>query len=223
VIVLPGGAYHHHADHEAGAVARWLNSFGLQAFVLRYRLEPHPAPLQDLQRAVRLVRHQAGCWRVNPDRVGVLGFSAGGHLAATLATHFDGGDPSAADPVERFGCRPDAVILGYAGICFGRFRHHGSFQRLLGDNPTEAQVRDVSCDELVGPDTPPAFLWHTAADASVPVNNSFCFAEALHRHGVPFELHVFPFGRHGLGLARELPEVARWTDLCRDWLLRLGF
>lgn len=152
-----------------------------------------------------------------------MGFSAGGHLAATLATHFDSGDPDSADPVERFSCRPDAIVLGYAAVSFGRFRHHGSFQRLLGNDPPEALVRDLSCEEQVTPETPPAFIWQTADDASVPVENSLLFAMALRRHRVPFELHVFPSGRHGLGLARELPEVARWTELCRDWLLRQGF
>ncbi len=225
MVICPGGGYALRAPHEGEPVARWLNGLGVSAFVLDYRVAPyrHPYPLLDAQRAIRLVRHRAREWGVDPGRVGILGFSAGGHLASTVGTHYDAGDPDAPDPVDRQSCRPDLLVLCYPVISFGPHRHSGSMKNLIGDDPP-AELRELLSNELhVTADTPPTFLWHTADDAGVPVANSLLFAEALSRHGVPFALHIFPSGRHGLGLATEHPEVSAWTSLCACWLARHGF
>lgn len=226
IVVCPGGGYARRAEHEGRPVAQWLNSLGLHAFVLHYRVAPyrHPYPLLDAQRAVRLVRARAAEWAIDPDRIGVLGFSAGGHLAATLATHWDRGDGAASDPVERQSCRPDLAILCYPVISFAApYRHLGSVKNLLGEAPSEALLHELSNETQVNSETPPAFLWHTADDGGVSVEHSLAFAQALSRHRVPFALHVFPHGRHGLGLAPDDPEVGRWTQLCAAWLRQRGF
>jgi len=227
VVVCPGGGYRVvAADHEGKQIAEWLNSLGVSAFVLQYRLGEryrHPAPLQDAQRAIRMVRSRAKEWGVDPKRVGILGFSAGGHLASTAATHFDDGRPDAADPVEREGSRPDFAVLCYAVISLvDPVAHAGSRRFLLGDPAPPALVEDLSNEKRVSARTPPTFLWHTADDASVPVENSLQFFEALHRAGVPAELHVFPHGRHGLGLAPGDPAVSQWARLCATWMEGLG-
>jgi acetyl esterase/lipase len=225
VIVCPGGGYARRAPHEGAPVAEWLNSLGIAAFVLDYRVAPHrhPLPLGDAQRAIRTVRQRAEEWAIRPDRIGILGFSAGGHVAASAGTHFGGGKPQAADPIERQSCRPDALVLCYAVLTFGEFRHEGSMVNLLGEEPPE-ELRNLLSNELqVTSDTPPTFLWHTGDDAGVPVENSLLFAGALRRNGVPFALHVFPHGRHGLGLATDDPVVGAWPALCGQWLRALGF
>jgi acetyl esterase/lipase len=225
IVVCPGGGYRRRAAHEGEPIARWLNELGLAAFVLDYRVDPHrhPAPLDDAQRAIRTVRARADGWRVDPGRVGILGFSAGGHLAASAATRWRDGDPAAADPIDRQGSRPDLAILCYPVITFGPHRHAGSMTSLLGDDPPEEARAALSAERQVGPATPPTFLWHTAEDAAVPVQNSLLFAAALAEHGVPFALHVFPRGRHGLGLAGDDPVVGAWTGLCAAWLRGQGF
>ncbi len=225
VVVCPGGGYAHRAAHEGEPVARWLNGLGVTAFVLHYRVAPyrHPVPLLDAQRAIRYVRHHADEWAIDPNRVGILGFSAGGHLAATVATHFDAGSAQHEDPIERQSCRPNAVVLCYPVISFEEYRHAGSMRNLLGDDPPEALRRALSNHRQVTAETPPAFLWHTAEDAGVPVENSLLFAAALSRCKVPFELHVFPHGRHGLGLASGDPHAGAWTALCATWLRSIGF
>ncbi len=231
MIVCPGGAYQGHAPHEAEPVARWANSIGLAAFVLRYRVAPHrhPAPLQDIGRAVRLVRSRADEFDIRSDKVAVLGFSAGGHLVTTLATHFDLGRPEASDPLERISNRPDAVVACYPVVSTLNFNHAGSASNLLGENPSQELLESLSNELQVTPETPPAFLWHTADDAGVPVENSLMFASALSRNKVPFELHVFPTGAHGLGLADETcprgqsAQVAQWSRLCEVWLRSQGF
>ena len=225
MIVCPGGGYQRHAPHEGEPVARWLNTLGVTAFVLEYRLAPyrHPYPLLDAQRAIRTVRHHAARWNLDPQRIGILGFSAGGHLAACASTRHDPGDPASDDPVERVGCRPDALVLCYPVISFGPHGHRGSMVNLLGEDPPEELRRSLSTELQVTAGTPPAFLWHTAEDAGVPVENSLLFAGALSRHDVPFELHVFPHGRHGLGLAEAEPHVSAWTRLCSAWLAQVGF
>lgn len=225
VVVCPGGGYGMRAAHEGAPVARWLNGLGISAVVLEYRVAPHrhPAPLRDAQRALRLTRAHAKAWRVDPARVGILGFSAGGHLAATAGTHVDGGDPAAADPVERQSCRPDLMVLCYPVITFGPERHHGSMVNLLGEEPDPDLRRLLSNETRVTAETPPTFLWHTADDAAVPVANSLLFAQSLASHGVPFELHVFPRGRHGLGRATDDPVVGIWTSLCSTWLHDQGY
>ncbi|MGI6610182.1 MAG: alpha/beta hydrolase [Limnochordia bacterium] len=221
VVVCPGGGYAHRAAHEGEPVARWLNAIGLCAVVLRYRVAPyrHPYPLMDAQRALRLVRYKAKEWGIDPQRVGILGFSAGGHLAATAGTHFDAGSLSASDPVMRHSCRPDFLILCYPVITFGdQYAHLGSMRNLLGPEPSEEMRRHLSNEQQVTEATPSTFLWHTANDAGVPVENSLMFAAALSRHGVPWEMHIFPDGRHGLGLAAEHPQVRAWPELCATWL-----
>ncbi len=225
VIICPGGGYSYLAPHEGAPVAGMFNRAGLSAFVLRYRIAPHrhPAPLADLQRAVRLVRARAADWGVKPDRIAVLGFSAGGHLAATAVTHYDAGHPEADDPVERVSCRPDAGILCYAVISFGEFGHGGSRVNLIGEAPPDALIESLSNERQVTPDTPPCFVWHTAADRGVPVENSLLFASALRRAGVPFALHVFESGGHGLGLAPGESCARAWPELCVRWLKARGF
>jgi acetyl esterase/lipase len=225
VVVCPGGGYAGLAPHEGLPVARWLCGLGVDAFVLRYRVAPHrhPAPLQDAQRALRTVRHRAGEWGVDPGRVGILGFSAGGHLAATAGTHGDPGNAAAADPVERQSSRPDLMVLCYAVLTFGPFGHEGSLRNLLGPDAPPALRASLSLETRVREDTPAAFLWHTADDQGVPVENSLLFAMALRRAGVPFALHVFEHGRHGLGLAEEDPDVGAWTVRCEAWLAAHGF
>jgi len=230
IVVCPGGGYGGRAAHEGEPVARWLNTLGVSACVLDYRVRPyrHPVPLGDAQRAIRMVRHRAGEWRVDPKRVGILGFSAGGHLAASAATIFDGGKPDAADPIDRLSCRPDAAILCYPVITFAEHGHRGSMQNLLGPEPDPALREAMSLETRVTDRTPPVFLWHTSDDPVVPVENSLLFAMALRKHKVPFELHVFPHGPHGMGLAEgkrggAAPEVRQWTALCAVWLRGLGF
>jgi acetyl esterase/lipase len=214
------------ADHEGKQIAEWLNSLGVSAFVLQYRLGEryrHPAPLLDAQRAIRMVRARAKDWRVDPRRVGILGFSAGGHLASTAATHFDDGRADAADPVEREGSRPDFAVLCYAVISlYDPPAHSGSRRNLLGDPADPALVELLSNERQVTPRTPPTFLWHTADDSAVPVANSLLFFEALTKAGVPGELHVFPHGRHGLGLAPGDPALSQWPRLCAVWMEGLG-
>ena len=227
VVVCPGGGYHIlAADHEGKQIALWLNSLGVSAFVLQYRLGEryrHPAPLQDAQRAIRMVRSRAVEWRVDPKRVGILGFSAGGHLASTAATHFDDGRADAVDPIERQGSRPDFAVLCYAVISLvDPVAHSGSRKNLLGDPADPALVELLSNEKQVTSRTPPTFLWHTADDSAVPVENSLLFFQALRKAGVAGELHVFPHGKHGLGLAPGDPSVSQWPGLCAVWMEGLG-
>jgi acetyl esterase/lipase len=212
----------------------WLNGRGIAAFVLDYRLGSngyrHPAMLLDIMRAIRMVRSHAAEWQIDPARVGVMGSSAGGHLASTALTHFDDGQPAAGDPVERAGSRPDFGVLCYPVISMGGVTHGGSRQNLLGDNPPADLVELLSSDLQVTRDTPPCFIWHTADDAVVDVRNSLDFAAALSKNGVPFELHVYPHGAHGLGLGvhgydpagAEAPELLRWTRELAVWLRESG-
>jgi len=229
VVVCPGGGYHKRAPHEGGVVAQWLVSLGIAGLVLDYRVAPyrHPIPLGDAQRAIRLVRAMADTWRIDPERVGILGFSAGGHCAASAATTFDHGDSNAKDPVDRQSSRPDALIGCYPVITFTEpHGHQGSMENLLGVTAEHIDERlrlDVSLETQVTCETPPTFLWHTASDPGVPVEHSLMFAAALSSCGVSFALHVFPAGGHGLGLAEDHPIVRRWTDICRTWLREIGF
>lgn len=225
VVVLPGGGYAGRAPHEGAPIAGWLNSLGISAAVCDYRVSPnrHPVPLLDAQRAIRYVRARADELNLRPDKIGVLGFSAGGHLASTCATHFDAGRPDAQDPTERVSCRPDAVILCYAVVSLVEKMHQGSMHNLLGDAPTDELRRELSAELQVNAETMPHFLWHTAEDTGVPIGNSLRLAEALASAGAPVELHVFPRGAHGLGLAAETPGANQWPELCGRWLARLGF
>jgi len=225
IIVFPGGGYAMRAPHEGEPIAQWIASMGLASFVLDYRVSPyrHPIPLTDAQRAIRLVRFKATEWQIDPDRIGILGFSAGGHLVTSAATIFDAGDPSAKDPIDRVSCRPNALIACYPVVSLGEFRHHGSMINLLGENYDKNMQNYLSIENRVTPDTPPTFLWHTSTDEAVPVENSLLFAAALHKNNVPFALHVFPKGPHGLGLAENIPCVGEWPKLCEKWLKEIHF
>lgn len=229
VVVFPGGGYAHLAmDHEGRQVAEWLNSLGIAAFVVKYRLGPrykHPSQLMDAQRAIRMVRANAGRWNVRTNQIGVLGFSAGGHLAATAGTHFEGGNAAApAHSLERFDTRPDFMILIYPVITMKTdYTHRGSRNHLLGENPVEELVQYLSNETRVTGNTPPAFLVHGSNDTAVPVQNSLQFYEALLKHDVPVEMHLFEDGPHGFGLAPEDEELSQWTDLCEQWLKSRGY
>ena len=227
VVVSPGGGYGHLAmDHEGKQVAEWLNARGIAAFVLKYRLGPryhHPIELGDAQRALRIVRAQAAEFRVAPDHIGVWGFSAGGHLASTLGTHFDAGNASAPDPIDRVSCRPDFMILAYPVISMeSAYTHKGSRLNLLGDNPDPKLVELLSNEKQVTPQTPPTFLFHTDSDQTVPAENSVLLYLALRKAGVPAEMHIYERGRHGVGLAPKDPVLSTWPDRLADWLKNRG-
>lgn len=231
VLILPGGGYAGLADHEAEPVAHWLASLGMHAFVLRYSVSPnrHPQPLLDAKAAMAWIRTGGHGLRVSPGRVAVLGFSAGGHLAATLSTGVPTEDAALDVPANI----PDLSILCYPVISFTADVHQGSINNLVGpaeesDNGYANPVREellhqLSAELNVSASTPPAFLWHTADDVAVPVENSLAYTGALRRAGVAVELHVFPHGRHGLGLAQDTPGVSQWTSLCAAWLRSLGW
>jgi acetyl esterase/lipase len=207
-------------------IARWLNSIGVAAFVLKYRLGPryhHPAPLDDAQRALRYVRLNAGKFRISQDRVGIWGFSAGGHLASTTATHFDRGDTAAAEPIGRMSARPDFAILGYPVISFTtEYTHEGSRRHLLGDNPDPKLMELLSNEKQVTAETPPTFLFHTDEDTGVPPENSVLFYLALRKAGVPAELHIYERGRHGVGLAPTDLVLSSWPRRLADWMYSRG-
>ena len=218
MVICPGGGYGGLAQHEGRDYALWLAKHGVTGFVLKYRLGSHgyrhPRMLEDAARAVRTVRARAREWNVDAQRIGIMGSSAGGHLASTLLTHFDAGQPDAADPIERQSSRPDLGILCYAVITLGEKTHQGSKRNLLGEKPSEELVRLLSNERQVTPQTPPTFVWHTAEDQAVPAENSLMFAAALQKNHVPYELHIYEKGPHGIGLANGHP----WTEQCARWL-----
>ncbi|HYG34655.1 MAG TPA: alpha/beta hydrolase [Clostridia bacterium] len=230
VVICPGGGYGMLASHEGVDYARFLNEQGIAGFVLKYRLGSggyrHPVMLQDAARAVRTVRARAGEWKLDPKRIGIMGSSAGGHLASTLLTHFDSGKPDAADPIERQSSRPDLGILCYAVITMGQFTHQGSKNNLLGNEPSAELVRQLSNELQVTKETPPCFVWHTWEDTAVPVENSLQFVEALQKAHVPFDFHIYQKGAHGLGLGSAKWDPAHrhpWTRDCVYWLQVQGF
>ncbi len=231
VVICPGGGYGGLAPHEGRDYARFLNEQGIAGFVLKYRLASggyhHPAMLQDAARAVRTVRAQAAEWKLDPKRIGIMGSSAGGHLASTLLTHFDAGQPDAPDAIERQSSRPDLGILCYPVITLsGPFAHVGSRNNLLGKEQSPELVRDLSSELQVTKETPPCFLWHTYEDGGVPVENSLLFAESLRKAGVPFDLHLYQKGPHGLGLGTRDWDPAKrhpWTQDLVFWLKAQGF
>ena len=228
VVVCPGGGYGSLAiGHEGHDIGKWFNSFGVTAFVLRYRHSPkykHPIPMLDVQRAIRFVRSGAKKWNLDPNRIGVMGFSAGGHLASTAGTHFDNGNPKAKDLIDTAGCRPNFMILCYSVISFAtQYTHEGCRRNLLGDNPDPKLVESVSNEKHVTANTPPTFLFHTSGDAGVPAENGVLFYLALRKAGVPAEMHIYEQGRHGLGLATNVPGVASWTKRCEEWLQIRGY
>ena len=232
IVICPGGGYGGLAPHEGAGYAEWLAENGIAGIVLKYRLGSkgyrHPAMLNDAARAVRLTRAKAGEWKIDAKRVGIMGSSAGGHLASTLLTHFDAGKADATDPVERFSSRPDLGILCYAVISMGPNTHGGSKQNLLGNSPAPELVELLSNEKQVTKETPPCFIWHTWEDNAVKVENSLDFAAALRKAGVPFDLHIYEKGAHGIGLSigqngAAQGEVHPWAKDLLVWLKVQGF
>lgn len=227
MIVCPGGGYGAlAANHEGRQVANYLNSLGMAAFVLRYRLGPkyhHPVQLGDAQRAIRTVRAKAAEWRIDPARIGIMGFSAGGHLAMTASTITDAGQPQAPDAIDRVSSRPDFTVLGYPVISFtAAWTHQGSKRNLLGDPADAELVKKLSGELAVTKDTPPTFLFHTNQDTGVPAENSVHYYLALRQAGVPAEMHIFERGPHGVGLANNDPALSAWSALLANWLRGRG-
>ena len=226
IVVCPGGGYTHLAtDHEGVQVAQWLNSFGVTAFMLQYRHRGsgagygHPAPLQDAQRAIRTVRSRAAEWGVKTDRIGILGFSAGGHLASTASTHFDEKVYDAADAIDEASARPDFSVLIYPVISMAEsYTHRGSVQSLLGRNPTVEVLDAMSGEKNVTSKTPPTFLVATWEDTGVPAENSLYYYLALRKARVPAEMHIFQKGPHGFGLGARIAGTSAWPDLCAKWM-----
>lgn len=228
VVICPGGGYGHLAiSYEGDDVARWLNTLGVVGVVLRYRHAPayrHPAPMHDAQRALRYVRAHAKDWGVDPQRVGVLGFSAGGHLASTVSTHFDDGMKDAKDAIDRHSCRPDFSVLLYPVISLCEpYSHGGSRTNLLGKSPDTKLVENLSNERQITKRTPPAFLAHTSEDRAVPPQNSVAYYLALQRLSIPAEMHIYEKGRHGLGLGREDLPFKSWPQRCADWMRGRGY
>lgn len=237
VVICPGGGYGALAmDHEGKQVAEFLNTLGVTAFVLKYRIatkdRPGPllsAPLDDAQRAIRLVRAKAKDYGIDPKRVGIWGFSAGGHLASTAATHFNTGGLKNDDDMEKESCRPDFAILAYPVVTMeDGVTHGGSKRNLLGDKPDAKLVELYSNEKQVTKDTPPVFLFHTSADTAVLPENSVRFYLACKNAKVPVEMHIYEKGRHGVGLGRDAKwtggeqSVATWPDRLADWMKSRG-
>jgi len=230
IVIYPGGGYGNLAmDHEGVQIARWFNDMGMTAAVCVYRHRGgggnggkgygHPVPMLDAQRAIRTVRANASEWNVDASRIGVIGFSAGGHLASTVSTHHDQGNVNSDDKIDRVSSRPDFAILCYPVIAFDKpFTHRGSQKNLLGENADPALVASLSNESMVNAETPPTFLFHTAEDTVVPAANSIVYFTALQAAHVPAEMHIFEKGRHGVGLAANLPGADAWPNLCKAWL-----
>jgi acetyl esterase/lipase len=212
---------------EGRAPANYFNTLGMAAFVLRYRLGPqyhHPIELGDAQRAIRTVRARAAEWHIASDRIGMMGFSAGGHLASSASTHFDSGKVDAGDPIDRVSSRPDFAILGYPVISLVEsWTHQGSKTNLLGDGPDPALARSLSSETQVTASTPPTFIYQTNADTTVPAENAVAYYLALRKAGVPAEMHIFKDGPHGTGLGMQDPALAEWPRLLANWLRASGF
>lgn len=228
IIICPGGGYGILAmDHEGHQLARWFQKNGVAGFVLRYRHAPkyrHPVPMEDAQRAIRYVRAHAEKLGVDAGRIGIMGFSAGGHLSSTVATHFDSGHPDASDPVDRQSCRPDFAALCYPVVSLtAPYAHRGSGRNLFGPDADQAQLESLSNDQHVTAETPPTFLFHTAEDKGVDAQNSIAFFLALKKAGVPSELHIYQDGPHGVGMAPADPAVFGWKDRMLDWMRSSGF
>jgi acetyl esterase/lipase len=216
------------SSYEGEDIARWLNSFGVAGFVLKYRIAPryrYPAPLLDAQRAIRYVRYHATEFAIRQDRIGIIGFSAGGHLASTVITHFQRDNPGASDPVDRVSSRPDFAILAYPIVTLrAPWTHQETLHNLLGPSPNPTLIDELSNELHVTRDTPPTFLFHTGQDDAVPPENSLMFYGALRRAGVPAELHIYAEGQHGVGLANghgkapRVPRLLSWPLRAEEWL-----
>ena len=222
VLVIPGGGYGGVCEATEGEpIARKFNELGFHAFVLHYRVAPHrfPEPQEDVFRAIRLIRANAGKWCVIPDQLAVCGFSAGGHLAASAGTLFDEIHADAGDEADSQEMRPNALILCYPVISFTDFPHLGSGKNLLGERFEECRER-YSLEKRVSEKTPPAFLWHTAEDQTVPWQNSVLMAEALYEKKIPCSLHIFPHGPHGMLLGTGTPDIVMWPEMAKRFLIR---
>jgi acetyl esterase/lipase len=228
VIIAPGGAYKLLSYEKEGTdIAKRLASFGITGIVLKYRLPTsksniisYKSPLLDIKRAVRMVRHNAEKWGLDKNKVGVMGFSAGGHLVSTLGTHFDLGNQKAADAIEHESCRPNFMVLIYPVISFNsEIAHKGSIKNLLGKFENDSLINYFSNELHISKNTPPTFMLHAANDRSVPVANSLAFFKALNKNKIPVEIHIFPKGGHGFGLALDKGRLAIWSKLCREWIL----
>ncbi len=227
VVICPGGGYWILAyDWEGSDIAKFFNSKGIAAIVLKYRLpgiesniNPRLSPLLDAQRAMRMVRFNAAAWNIKPDRIGIMGFSAGGHLASTLSTHFDPGNPASPDPIDRMSCRPDFSVLMYPVISFSsEFQHSGSKEALLGKSPDPELLKYYSNEMQVTPDTPPAILIHATDDKAVPVENSIAYYNALRKNNVSASLIIYPYGGHGFSLAIGKGYLSTWPDRVVEWI-----
>ncbi|HPG40536.1 MAG TPA: alpha/beta hydrolase [bacterium] len=227
VVIFPGGGYWTVVmDREGSRIAEWLNTIGVNGIVVNYRRGPgsqHPVPLMDAQRAIRTVRYHAAEWGINPQRIGVMGFSAGGHLAATSGVHYDAGNSAAADPIERVSSRPDFMVLVYAVISMEEmYTHGGSLANLLGEKPGADLIKYLSLDTQITQDTPPTFLILSNEDTVVPAENSVLFYLGLRKAGVPAEMHIFAPGKHGFDLGLGDPVLSVWPELCKNWLAWQG-
>jgi acetyl esterase/lipase len=230
VVICPGGGYGHLAmDHEGHQIAQWLNSLGVAGFILKYRHSRsgagygHPAPLQDAQRAMRMVRRRARQWNVDPGRIGIIGFSAGGHLASSAGTHFNTRYSEAEDAIDELSCRPDFMILGYPVVSFTEwYTHKGSRKNLLGEKLDPQLVENLSNEKQVTPETPPTFLVHADDDRGVPVENSISFYLALREAKVPAEMHIYEKGGHGFGPGTGKGACSSWMTRCADWMKGRG-
>jgi acetyl esterase/lipase len=229
MVICPGGGYQHLSPREGNDYALWLNQHGVTCFVLKYRLGAdgykHPVELQDSARAVRAVRARAEEFKIDPKRIGIMGSSAGGHVASMLMTHFDSGDTNSADAIERQSSRPDIGILCYPVITMGEFAHPGSKNLILGRTPSPELVQETSSELHVDANTPPCFIWCTSEDRTVPPENTLMFAGALRKNHVPFDLHIYQKGRHGLGLDDKPPftHPHPWAGDCLFWLKQQGW
>ncbi|MBE6611188.1 MAG: alpha/beta hydrolase [Ruminococcaceae bacterium] len=224
VVILPGGGYSHRAPHEGGPIAEYFNSRGIHAVVVNYRVAPnrYPASLADAQRAIKLLRANAKAWAVDPNHIFTLGFSAGGHLSACCATLDDVlADREDADEIDKIPAKPNGCVLCYACVSFDReYGHFGCGVNFLGAERAEKESVYFSLENRVADDTPPTFIWHTSDDNVVNVIQAMRYGEALRRHGIPFEMHVYPNGPHGLGLAPDIVDISTWPKHCADWMIR---
>jgi acetyl esterase/lipase len=230
MVICPGGGYAGLAPHEGEGYAHWLAGKGITCFVLKYRLGSagyrYPVELQDGARAIRLVRARAQEWKLDEHRIGIIGSSAGGHLASMVMTHFDAGNSNATDVIDRQSSRPDIAVLCYPVLTMGKFTHEGSRNNLLGTNPPEPLVEETSSERQIRTDSPPCFIWSTDEDRTVPVENTLEFGDALRKAGVPFEMHIYQHGGHGMGLGSREYNPQKWHPWvaeCTRWLKEQGF